>query len=609
MQRSRQARNGKVPPPDRAALDPPKHQLATPLLLLAGVVLWIAYDNAFAYPFAHWAALALFMMLAVLPAVRGPFNRALDRLRHPSARRRGLIAFAVGTIAALYLLALILLEHQAHYPRYHDESMHLIQAQMLARGHLWLPAHALPQFFETFFVFVKPVYAAMQFPGTSLLYVPGIWLGVPYWITSLLIAAVTVGLIYRVMAELIDGIAGLMAALWLVASTDFRYYGLMVLSYPAALVLGLGIVWAWLRWRERKTAWLCTIVGCLSGLAAITRPADALCFAIPVGAAMLLDLRRDRQAEGWGKRAAKMIAVLVASAAPFLVLQLIFDRGVTGSPLHTPHATYVEQFHPRISYGLGGVHSTATPATTLRQKLDYYDSFVVGRSANYVPGRIWRQWISERVPAMFRVAMPRLLALLIVPCGLLGLTTRPRWVLASVLPLMVLVYLPAAIFVDTYVVAAAASVILLALLGAAVIGETWKSRTFVPPLLTAFMIGVGIMGLPNPIHPVREQYEMPTLESVEQQLGTIPGRAVVFFRYAPGQNVHEEPVFNYGTARIDDARIVRAHDLGAAEDLKLIQYYAQRQPERVAYHFDRETNTLTRLGRVTALAAGMPPGN
>jgi hypothetical protein len=58
----------------------------------------------------------------------------------------------------------------------------------------------------------------------------------------------------------------------------------------------------------------------------------------------------------------------------------------------------------------------------------------------------------------------------------------------------------------------------------------------------------------------------------------------------------------------DDARIIRAHDLGPERNRELFRYYAQRQPQRTVYRFDRMTATLTRLGNVVDLAL-LPPAH
>ena len=88
---------------------------------------------------------------------------------------------------------------------------------------------------------------------------------------------------------------------------------------------------------------------------------------------------------------------------------------------------------------------------------------------------------------------------------------------------------------------------------------------------------------------------MPNLEKAEQQMAQLPGRAVVFCRYQRGDNLHEEPVFNTTTANIDEARVIRAHDLGPLENLKLYAYYRQRAPDRAFYRYDRNSATLAAI--------------
>jgi hypothetical protein len=74
----------------------------------------------------------------------------------------------------------------------------------------------------------------------------------------------------------------------------------------------------------------------------------------------------------------------------------------------------------------------------------------------------------------------------------------------------------------------------------------------------------------------------------------------VLFRFAPGDNVIEEPVYNNAAAWPDDQDIVRAHDLGA-RNIEIVRYYAERQPDRTFYRFDRAARTLTPLGTAPTL--------
>jgi hypothetical protein len=76
----------------------------------------------------------------------------------------------------------------------------------------------------------------------------------------------------------------------------------------------------------------------------------------------------------------------------------------------------------------------------------------------------------------------------------------------------------------------------------------------------------------------------------------------VLFRYTSGtSSPHEEPVYNVDVTWPVDARIIRAHDLGD-RNVELFRYYADRQPERNVYRFDRATGELTFLGKAADLA-------
>jgi hypothetical protein len=77
---------------------------------------------------------------------------------------------------------------------------------------------------------------------------------------------------------------------------------------------------------------------------------------------------------------------------------------------------------------------------------------------------------------------------------------------------------------------------------------------------------------------------------------------VVLFRYHRGLNFHEEPVYNYDAPAIDDNPIIRAHDLGD-RNIEIARYYAEHQPDRHFYLFDRgstdEQHLITPLGTAT----------
>ena len=102
-----------------------------------------------------------------------------------------------------------------------------------------------------------------------------------------------------------------------------------------------------------------------------------------------------------------------------------------------------------------------------------------------------------------------------------------------------------------------------------------------------------------------ETFHSPLLRFAYEAEQMVERPAVILFRYTPGANIIEEPVYNTSVAWPDDAPVVRAHDLGPRNS-EIYRYYAERQPERMFYLFERATGTLTPLGRARDLAATRP---
>ena len=596
--------------PETSTAGSSRHRIIVPLLLAAGVGLWYFVDRN------SWYSPAQFILLAVQAAIVSspPVNRWLTgKMAYwaspaPRTRIRISIAFAVST--SLYLYFSAWQQQRDFFPKLHDEYMHLVQARLLSHGKLWSAPHAFPRFFETFHVFVTPIYTGQHFPGTALFYVPGIWLGLPWWITSLAIAGAAIGMMYRIVAEIVDGVAGFVAAIMLLGTLELRYLSLMVISNTPALLLGLSMIWAWLHWRQKRQKQWAIALGLLSGLAAITRPPDALCFAIPIAIAILLDIRRirfDTLANPHKITRTKVVAVtgtaVLVGAIPFLLLQLIFDHGVTGRWLKTPHQYYGDLYYPGVVYGFREPSFVPRPATSLPQKLDYYDGFLANHMQRYTPRTALHEWIETRLPALFKASLPSPLMMFLLPLGLLGFVRKDVWVLATVFPLFVVFYAPNIMYASSYAILVSAAMIPLALFGAKNL-ESFIEATFprlhhrTSPILTTLLIAISLAALPQFNPAVTEQFPSRTIAAVEIAMKTIDGRAIVFFRYQHNDNVHEEPVYNIDSAYIDSSRIVRAQDLGATENLKLIRYYAERQPDRRVYLFNRTDRTLTALGPV-----------
>jgi hypothetical protein len=575
----------------------------TVALVAAGAALSSLLDDWYWLKPVALACVPMLIVVAIAP-LRRRVRAALEFLADPSPRHARWTMLVVAVASALYLYRSMVWQAGDIVPTWHDEQMLLIQAQMLARGRLWMPMHPMADFFETFHVFVRPVYAPMHFPGTALMNVPGVWLGLPHYAIPLLIAAATAALLYRVATEAVDGVAGLLCVLWLWCLGDFRFMAVSVRSQMPVLLLGLALVLAWTRWRRDRDWRWAAAVGALAGWAAITRPLEAVCFAAPIGLFMAWQLRR-AGLRAWAATAGSV----VIAAMPFLGLQLVFDKGVTGHWLRTPHQQYVQQEFPGAGFGFSDRSADRRPQSKLPQMQVYYDAFVRPALADHTPDRALADWLYDRLPLVGAACIPSvaLFALIFAGSAGIGSVLRSALVLTMLLFLGLYAFFP--FFIADYLVSIVPTIALLGLLGKQVLEELVpRLRSHVHMVLTLVLAGVLIGQLPEVNAARRDPVaRMPLMHYNYVELPRlIEGRALVLFTYAnagQNRNPHLEPVYNVDVAWPDDARIVRAHDLGPERNQGIIDYYAGIQADRMVYIFDRPADRLVRLGRAGDLAS------
>ncbi|HTW95178.1 MAG TPA: glycosyltransferase family 39 protein, partial [Tepidisphaeraceae bacterium] len=232
------------------------------------------------------AAIIVAFAVACVPSLRIAMDRPVSNQPQP------LLSLAVAVISIGIFISSAHFEGRFGAPLIHDELMFHTQATFLAHGRLWMPQHPLADFFQTFHILVKPVYAPMSFPGTAIFYVPAVWTGLPLWITSLLIAGGVVGLIHRIATQIFDRRIALLAALLAASSQGMRTQSIEIFPYLPAVLLELAMLWAWLRWHQSPKPRWAFLAGIFAGWALITRPLDALCFIIPLAIAVIWRLPR-----------------------------------------------------------------------------------------------------------------------------------------------------------------------------------------------------------------------------------------------------------------------------------------------------------------------------
>lgn len=636
-----------APPPQHAQHEPAALDYASPLpeppelpaivrlrrvsVVAVGMVAGIFVAN---WSRVDWGDGMDYALMAALPlALIGPLRRrivaAFDRIRDPSPRARTRIALSIAVLAALLSLAQALRVGRELVPHWHDEHSYMLQAVQLAHFKLWVtppPDWPLADFFESFHIFTEPVYCSVYWPGASLMNVPGVWLGLPSFVMPLLIYGATIGMVYLLTARLIDGVAGVMAAM--LATVVFEYYSFstrVMAQVPTAL-LGALLIWSWLRWREaaadRRLRWV-AVMGIFAGWLAITRPVDGLAFALPVAIAVIATLLSDHvriwreagQRRIWTILLApplKTALVGVAFTLPFFSLQITFNYGTTGNALTPPYVQYFERYHPGFKYASAGVvdrRNPPAPQTDLPQKLEYYRQFIARSGGTALTNTAWQELSGWRLPTLLSYAFPGrnffgfAMVGVAVGLGLFGVMPArqrrlgpPLRVMSAVIACFLAFYVYNPLFLTHYSIMLGVVTLPLAAVGLRAVEECAGTR--LRPFLVVLVSGTTFIWFAWTIWDYSSTYHPAVTEvtfSQEDAPRMIRGKALVLVRYTPNSNVHNEPVYNSRVPWPDEARIIWAHELGDPT-IKILRYYAQRDPEREIYLMIRPGFELYPMG-------------
>jgi len=403
------------------------------------------------------------------------------------------------------------------------------------------------------------------------------------------------------VTDLIDGVAGLLAVPLMCSLELFRWLAVVEMSHAAGAMWCLTALFAWLAWRKTKALRWVALAGIAAGWYAITRPLDAICVLLPIVLAWSWDLRRAPV-----KVKFTSLAIVLAMIAPFISMQLAFDRAVTGHLFQTPLSMYYRTYMNLHGVGLETDDPKFSPPTASKLIRDTYETFVVPRVREFhtVRQAAW-QWLTYRIPVSLGVALPSLLLVVLIPAGILQLADLRRAVLWS----MFWFYLGGSalffLFLSQYVMALAPALIFSVLLGAKAIARIYSQWQGVEVFLVAAIVALAVHRTSASSNFFMQR---PGMTVGRANYFLIPSRvkepAIVLFRYASDEpdNVLDEPVYNWDVAWPDEAPIIRAHDLDGERNRELFVYYAKIQPSRTAYLYDRKTRVLRELGNVANLA-------
>lgn len=539
-----------------------------------------------------WLVAALLALLAIV-ALRWP---AAPRLLAPF---RSLPAIAPLLIAvAAMVITWSAWGSLNPLPTVGDEAAYVLQAKLLARGHIAGDPPPIPEFFEQAHVLVTPRLAPKYPLGFGLVLVPGVLLGATA-LMPLLLTGLSAALIFVLCRRLYGGAPGLLAcAIWFAAPGGRYRAGFFseTLTGATGLLAWYGLV----RWREaRAPAWL-ALVSLSLAVAAITRPLTALVFGIPVAVVVLRDAARLRL---W--RQVGLAAVVALPVIGVLPLQNV----ATGGPWwELPYSRYTRAYLPfdHMGFGLDERAPMRTRPPDIERLAQAFATF-------------HREYTASRAPSAFlaraRVFFADLAgtwALLAMALAAIGVAAGPgplRFAAGTAVALLLVhlgyahppqwsIYYADALSVGAAAVAAGAARILTRLAQKFSTSQP-AERGVLLVLLSAVVVS---WPLPDRLAETRLNLEVARepLLGFEAATASIREPAVVFVRYALGHRMHRSLIRNpddYATAPI-----WTAYDRGA-DNARLMVVAGNR----VAYIYDERWQRLERLDGSIVTGPGAAP--
>jgi len=490
------------------------------------------------------------------------------------------------------LRLLLLPNHPAPTPDIYDEFGHLLVADTLRHWRLANPPLALSQFFETFFVLQRPTYSSIYPLGQGLILAIGWSLFGHPWAGVLLATAAFCALCYWMLrAWTTPGwalVGGFLAVFEFGPLSQWMnsYWGGAFAAAAGCLVFG-----ALPRLRANGRLRDAALLGAGIGLHLLIRPYESifLVLAVALYFAPLAWRAKEARDRKVARRLMRLCAVAALAVLPAVVLTLAQDKAVTGRWTTLPEALSMYQYGvpSALTFEPNPVpHRELTP----QQAMDYKMQLSFHGPTTDTPATYFER-LEYRIRFYRFFFLPPLYLALVVYVATVR-EYRFAWVLGTLalfalgvnfFPAFQVHYLAACtcLFVLVSVVglerlsrvtvrgqaAGAEAAGILVLLCVVHFGLWYGVHLFENSAVSRALRPYETWDAINHGNPERRVF-------VKEALDQMPGRLLVFVRYAPQHIFQDEWVYN--GADIDRQRVIWARDLGAQEDLKLIASYPGR---------------------------------
>jgi hypothetical protein len=458
-------------------------------------------------------------------------------------------------------------------PSIHDEFSYLLAADTFTQGRLANPTHPYWQHFETFHVIQEPTYASKYPPGQGLVLAVGQWLtGKPIvgiWILSAISAAACYWMLIGWVSTRWAAVGGLLFLLHpgYIITWGQSYWGGTLAFLGGALVFGAA---ARMQHRPQVHDAIAMSVGAM--LLAISRPYEGLAFSVIVGTVVLVY---------WWRQGPPTWSVLIQQAIlPQIVIFLIggsclayYNHAVTGNWRTMPY-----QVH-ESTYAMSPCFLWNPPYENREYRHTVFSEFHHGWEINtYHEQRSIADILQKKIQVFktdwnYFFPLPLMLSLVFVPfCH-----TQHKWTIMAVVGAA---WTPSLLTVwnfPHYLAPMAPTLMILVLMGlrqANTFGKKYLNLHHLATLLIVWQFVSFTASAINYHNTPKDRWQWQRT-AILQQLENSPQRHLVFVHYDPGHNTHNEWVYN--RARIDQAQVVWAREMGESLDRALLEYFQDRK--------------------------------
>jgi hypothetical protein len=519
-----------------------------------------------------FGSLALFF-----PRIGRSAFRQTENFFSTFARKRTLAIIAL-FFCAMGVRVAVLPLLRVPVPGIHDEFSYLLMADTFAHGRLANPTHPMWVSFETFHVNWFPAYASMYPPAQGFVMAIGQLLGHP-WIGVLLSGAAMCAAILWMLEGWLPArwafLGGALATLKFGIASYWinSYWGGAMAAIGGALVLG-----ALPRIAKRARVQDALLLGLGLTILANSRPYEGAVFCTPVAIWCLWWLAGKVKAriavvECW-RNVAVPVALVLALTAAFMGY---YNHRLTGSALVMPHVLNTHVYHSAPLFLWE--HPSAEKTYRNAQFEDFYNGW---ERDNYhiTLTDVWRvTW--EKI---FRCGVTYFWPGLLLAIPGLPHALRDR---KMRLPLVSIAVGALAVFVVIwsnahYAAPLTAAIFLLIVqsirhLRTMRIGARPVGVAFARALVLALAFDTTAATVRHVCDPLIWPCEGDiSRQVIAEKLAQTPGKHLIMVRYGPEDehNIHDEWVYN--GAEIDNAKVVWARELDAAQNAKLLDYFKDR---------------------------------